>query len=106
MITSRFIKLLAMMGFCLGSNGLAAQSSSGSAPYRAPATGAGNSYFPVFSADGKFVAFLSHANNLVTNDDRRPHLDLFLRDLAVSNTVLVSVNSNGFGGADDNIITS
>ena len=75
----------------------------GSAPYRASATGAGNSHSPVFSADGKHVAFVSHANNLVINDDLGPHLDLFVRDLIASNTVLVSVSTNGFGGANDNI---
>lgn len=75
----------------------------GSAPYKVSATGAGNSYAPVFSADGQHVAFVSHANNLVTNDDFAPHLDLFVRDLMTSNTVLVSVSTNGFGGANDNI---
>lgn len=74
-----------------------------SAPYRAPATGAGNSHSPVFSADGRHVAFVSHANNLVTNDDLGPHLDLFVRDLVASNTVLVSMSTNGFGGANDNV---
>jgi Tol biopolymer transport system component len=82
---------------------VAAATHVGSAPYRASATGAGNSHSPVFSADGKHVAFISHANNLVTNDDLGPHLDLFVRDLAASNTVLVSVSTNGFGGANDNI---
>jgi Tol biopolymer transport system component len=74
-----------------------------SVPYRVAATGAGNSYAPLFSADGRHVAFVSHANNLVTNDDLGPHLDLFVRDLAASNTVLVSVNKDGFGGANANI---
>jgi len=75
----------------------------GSAPYRASATGAGSSHSPVFSADGKHIAFVSHANNLATNDHLGPHFDLFVRDLAASNTVLVSVSTNGFGGANDNI---
>ncbi len=75
----------------------------GSAPYKLSVAGAGNSYAPVFSADGKHVAFVSHANNLVANDDLGPHLDLFVRDLVASNTVLVSVSTNGFGGANDNI---
>src|SRR6266508_1047416 len=70
-----------------------------SVPYRVSATGAGNSYAPAFSADGRSVTFVSHANNLVTNDDLGPHLDLFVRDLAASNTVLVSVSTNGIGGA-------
>src|SRR5262245_57993144 len=68
-----------------------------SAPYRASVSGAGNSFAPVLSADGRFVAFLSHANNLVTNDDLGPHLDLFLRDLVSSNTTLLSVSTNGYG---------
>jgi Tol biopolymer transport system component len=75
----------------------------GSVPYRASATGAGNSHSPIFSADGRHIAFVSHANNLVTNDDLEPHLDLFVRDLVTSNTVLVSVSANGFGGANDNV---
>src|SRR5262245_624571 len=81
----------------------AATTQVGSAPYRVSATAAGNSHSPVFSADGKHVAFVSHANNLVTNDDLGPHLDLFVRDLVTGNTVLVSVSTNGFGGANDNV---
>ena len=100
-----FLLLLLALSGVGGDPALAASPQAGSAPFRAPATGAGNSYAPTFSADGRFVAFLSHANNLVTNDDRLPHLDLFLRDLSASNTVLVSVGSNGLGGANNNVIT-
>src|SRR5947209_13482273 len=53
---------------------------------------AGGSFTPGFSGDGRFVVFLSHANNLVTNDDLSPYLDVFVRDLITSNTVLVSAN--------------
>src|SRR6266566_2378358 len=60
----------------------------------------GNSYAPSFSADGRFIVFVSHANNLVTNDDLAPYLDLFVRDLVASNTVLVSVNTTGLGGGN------
>lgn len=63
-------------------------------------SGAGGSYSPAFSSDGRFVVFLSHANNLVTNDDTGLNLDVFVRDLFYSNTVLVSVSSNGVGGAN------
>ncbi len=87
----------------LASSAAHAATQVGSAPYRASATGAGNSHAPVFSADGKHIAFVSHANNLVTNDDLAPHLDLFVRDLVTSNTVLVSVSTNGFGGGNDNV---
>src|SRR5256885_1843143 len=62
----------------------------------------GSSYMPSFSADGRFLVFLSDANNLVTNDGGKAFLDVFIRDLVASNTVLVSVSSTGFGGGNDN----
>ena len=43
----------------------------GSVADRKSMTGGAGSYAPKFSADGRFVVFLSHANNLTTNDDRR-----------------------------------
>jgi Tol biopolymer transport system component len=70
-------------------------------PPVAPAVSAGgNSFNPVFSADGQKLVFVSHANNLVTNDDHGLWLDVFVRDLVTSNTVLVSVGTNGTGGAN------
>jgi len=62
--------------------------------------GAGGSYTPSFSGDGRFIVFVSHAHNLVTNDGFSPYLNVFVRDLTTSNTILVSVNTNGFGGAN------
>jgi Tol biopolymer transport system component len=44
--------------------------------------------------------FVSHAHNLATNDQFSPYLDVFVRDLTTSNSVLVSVNTNGLGGAN------
>ena len=83
--------------------GLAATTSSFSAePVRVVSTSqqqniaaAGNSYMPAFSANGRFLVFLSDANNLVTNDGGKPFLDVFIRDLAASNTMLVSASSSG-----------
>jgi Tol biopolymer transport system component len=63
-------------------------------------TAAGNSFAPQFSADGRWLVFLSQANNLVTNDQTGLGLDVFARDLVGSNTVLVSVSSNDVGGAN------
>jgi len=65
-------------------------------------SGAGNSFTPSFSGDGRFVVFVSQANNLVTNDNLAPHLDVFIRDLRNHRTALVSVNSSGIGGGDGN----
>jgi Tol biopolymer transport system component len=70
-------------------------------PPAAPSVSAGgNSFNPVFSADGQKLVFVSHANNLVTNDDLGLWLDVFVRDLVTSNTVLVSVSMSGLGGAN------
>src|SRR5262245_25530747 len=71
---------------------------------RPSATGAGGSYQPVLSPDGRFVAFVSQANNLVTNDNLSPHLDVFLRDRTSGSIVLVSVRADGAGGGDDDSV--
>src|SRR5437899_1862251 len=73
---------------------------SGSA--RTNLAGSGGSFAPAFSSDGRYVVFVSQANNLVTNDDPAPYLDVFVRDLTTSNTTLVSVNSSGRGGGQGN----
>ena len=67
---------------------------------RTNVAGSGSSLNPAFSTDGRFVVFVSHANNLVTNDDLAPYLDVFVRDITTSNTVLVSVNTSGRGGGN------
>jgi Tol biopolymer transport system component len=63
-------------------------------------SGAGNSMVPSFSADGRFLVFLSQANNLVTNDDVGLSLDVFALELATGKMTLVSVSTNGWGGAN------
>lgn len=60
------------------------------------------------SADGRFVVFVSTANNLVTDDHAASplgsFLDVFLRDLTTGQTTLVSANSAGTdsGNKDSN----
>jgi hypothetical protein len=81
--------------FCSAA-GMLTSSSSGSQ------SAGGSSFRPVISADGSRVVFMSHANNLVTNDNQREWLDVFLRDLVTSNTVLVSLNTSGVGGGNGN----
>jgi Tol biopolymer transport system component len=49
------------------------------------------------SADGRFVAFSSEADNLASNDTNGCR-DVFVRDLATGVTTLVSVDTNGFSG--------
>lgn len=64
-------------------------------------SGGSGSFAPAFSADGRSVVFVSQANNLVTNDNLAPFLDVFFRDLLTGETSLVSVNTNGVGGGDE-----
>ncbi len=54
----------------------------------------GGSNFPTLSADGRYVAFLSRATNLVSGDINGAP-DIFVRDLQAGTTTLASVNSNG-----------
>ena len=51
---------------------------------------------PAVSPDGRYVAFSSYADNLVPGDNNRAQ-DVFLRDLQLGVTTLVSVNTNGTG---------
>ncbi len=71
-----------------------------STPAQLGVSAAGGSFNPIFSADGRHLVFVSHANNLVTNDDLGLSLDVFVHDLVASNTVLVSVSTNHVGGAN------
>ena len=61
----------------------------------------GSSYAPTVSPDGRFVVFVSNARNLTTNDDLASYLDVFLADRASGAMTLVSVNTNGVGGGND-----
>jgi Tol biopolymer transport system component len=53
-----------------------------------------NSYSPALSADGRFVAFASHADNLV-GDDTNGSGDIFVHDRRTRQTVRVSVATGG-----------
>lgn len=57
----------------------------------------GSSVDPSVSADGRYVAFGSDADNLVPGDDNQEG-DVFVRDLATGSTSLVSVSTSGRKG--------
>jgi Tol biopolymer transport system component len=61
--------------------------------------GDGLSCEPALSANGRYVAFTSSADNLVPNDANRSS-DVFVRDLQAGQTVLVSANNTGTGSAN------
>ena len=52
------------------------------------------SYDPSFSADGRYVAFISSASNLVAGDTNAAS-DIFVRDTVAGTTTRVSVDSSG-----------
>lgn len=71
-----------------------------------PSQSAGGLSVPVaISGDGRHVLFLSHANNLVTNDSLNSWMDLFSHDVATGRTRLVSVDLSGRGGGSDDSST-
>src|SRR3990170_1359568 len=60
---------------------------------------------PTISADGRYVAFLSYATNLVSNDtNNKP--DIFVHDIQTGTTTRVSVASDGSQANDYNYYPS
>jgi Tol biopolymer transport system component len=57
----------------------------------------GESHHPQISADGRFVAFTSSADDLVASQDNNAHNDVFLHDLQGGITILISGNIDGSG---------
>ena len=60
----------------------------------------GNNFDPTISADGRYVAFESDSNNLVTND-AIGGTQVFVRDVQQGVTTMVSVNAAGTDGGND-----
>jgi Tol biopolymer transport system component len=60
-------------------------------------SGNGASHFATISADGRYVVFVSEADNLVEQDNNGL-ADVFVRDLLEGTTRLVSVATNGYSG--------
>lgn len=68
--------------------------------------GDGHSFNPRFNASGRFVVFVSNADNLAPNDDNTRQ-DIFLRDLQNGTTELISMDATGLHSADGRVeITS
>lgn len=70
------------------------------------AQGNSTSFTCALSANGRYAAFSSNANNLVAGDKNSAR-DVFLRDLQTGTTTMLSVdpsgkNANGASGASDN----
>src|SRR6187551_461121 len=95
--TARVIVVLAI-GVAAAIGAPAAWASQGTTLRVSVAAGGGdtssNSNWPSASADGRYVAFSSWADNLVP-DDANDNSDIFVRDLQTGTTRLVSLASDG-----------
>jgi Tol biopolymer transport system component len=60
---------------------------------------------PSISADGRFVAFMSDATNLVADDDNLVS-DIFVRDRQAGTTERVSISSSGDEAAGQSVVSS
>lgn len=60
------------------------------------ASGAAGSFVPRLSEDGRYVAFVSHATNLV-NGDTNGFPDVFLRDTVAATTLRLGIDARGAG---------
>lgn len=65
--------------------------------------GNGESIFPTISGDGRYVAFISYADNLVSYDTNERN-DVFVHDRVTGQTTLVSVASDGTQGDRDSYL--
>ncbi len=73
----------------------------GGDPTDAASGGNGNSFTPVISPDGRYVVFASQAADLLQVDSNGATYDIFIRDLKMGTTEVVSVNNNGIQGDQD-----
>src|SRR5436190_13779696 len=68
---------------------------------RAVRSGAGDSYSPTFSGDGRSLAFISRAQNLVTNGVPSKFLDAYVYRLETREIILASPSAFGSGGGNE-----
>jgi Tol biopolymer transport system component len=106
-MNKRFIKgcvaVVAGLVACVSSS--AANSDLLTKRWQQPTGSAGNNHSSsaFISADGRYVAFVSGADNLVTNSLGQPlptKSNVFLRDRLTQKTTLVSVDTSGVGGGN------
>jgi hypothetical protein len=64
-------------------------------------SGNGPSTDAVMSDSGRYVAFTSLASDLTTTDDQNGRTDIFVRDLALGSTTLVSQNAQKTGSGSE-----
>lgn len=68
--------------------------------------GNGPSTMPSISADGRYVAFASSANNLDPGDTDKNPTDVYVKDLLTGDLILASTSAEGIKGDDDSTFPS
>ena len=91
--------LLAMLGGIITAQGQSPATGLVSTNSVGNNSGNDGAYSSSVSADGRFVAFVSAARDLVPNDTNNRE-DIFVRDRQTGQTKMVSVNVSGTGGGD------
>ncbi len=71
---------------------------------RISASASGDSWVPLVSDDGRWIAFQGTASNLTTNDFNGPVSDVFLHEVHSGVTRLASPTQSGLGGDGDSEI--
>jgi Tol biopolymer transport system component len=79
-----------------GTTTLVSTTGTSSGNNQSTSSGNNQSSSPVVSADGRYVAFISQASNLVANDSNGTQ-DVFVRDLVTGTTTLVSTTGTTSG---------
>ncbi len=65
------------------------------------AAGGNTGSSPVISSDGRFVAFVSYANDLTSTSTTNGWPQVYVRDMKLGLTYMVSLNSDGNAGSDN-----
>ncbi len=84
---------------------LARPTGSGTTPFTGNGDNASESTSQAISADGRYVAFASHANGLVADDDDRV-MNVFRRDTKTGETILVSRGATAANGTSSDAAIS
>jgi hypothetical protein len=69
-----------------------------------PAGGNDNSFAARLSSDGRYVVFVSAANDLTSNTNGQYGMNVYLRDRSLNSTYLISSSTNDRGGNGDSVL--
>lgn len=65
----------------------------------------GGAITPSITADGRYIAFAATATNLTSNDATAPGVQIYVRDMKLGQTFMVTLNKAGTNGGNGDVIT-